>query len=792
MLCLFLMFLPLFANAQFIGFKYIDTNLVLVERTVDAIHNPDSAISLIFTAGLNRTITYSIYLNGALVDSETSTVITVRDRLSYQGSDYYGKAFTTNTVTSDALYTVNYTVNDHLGVSISTGQHHFSVDKTPPSFGQMWATGSYGMAAGYSDVYKLGSGGSGAGYILLYDVDDNVSIGDIRYNLYHENGSLVRNSSVSYNQTDGYGKLYFQSIFPKSDLDEAFRLEFIVKDTAGNVAVTPRKTIYYDNSYITPTVFGVYDPNSNNVLGPGLTGYVPYVPGMAVKTNPIKLAYKIPKTSWSPYSEGGLRFTNALGPTSAISTDSNYIYFTTQLPYGNTNGNYVRFINFGQWGGPGVSYSLVLDVAAPKTPYRTGVEYLTDKLGWIPANSVKLLPNSILPVNITKAKISVQARSFVQQATHGTTCVIPAGGLSCTVDFITTLAKGNTGYLHGNFAVTSVGVSSPELAANATWAEISYNDKHYPIISDVNIDTSTRHLTAIINQPGAGSYFNRLRLNSVWLEYKGVRLNPLSLISQGVYNEVTFDITQLPAGNDKLIMYALENHGPKTSLDLGLFNSDKTPPVISLSDNGELSFTEIVGLENLLVTVDDDSPVTINYITLTGGPADDTINMASIKQSTTDYSLEYPRIFPALIAEEQYSITIKATDDFLNTTTITRSFTYRPLDLVELGDIRTYPVNKILYLLDNSPISTITTEVLRGENGALATGVQTIYVTLRSDAHFPIVVEGVTISAGETKEITFNINKYNGRLNIPVYPSVSGVSGTSNFMVTMPVIEFEG
>ena len=83
----------------------------------------------------------------------------------------------------------------------------------------------------------------------------------------------------------------------------------------------------------------------------------------------------------------------------------------------------------------------------------------------------------------------------------------------------------------------------------------------------------------------------------------------------------------------------------------------------------------------------DDSEVTINYITLSGGPAKDVINMASIKQTPTDYSLEYLRIFPALTENEKYTISISVTDTFLNESLYSHSFTYRPLDLIDIGVI---------------------------------------------------------------------------------------------------------
>lgn len=96
--------------------------------------------------------------------------------------------------------------------------------------------------------------------------------------------------------------------------------------------------------------FGVYDPSSTNNLGPGLTGFVAYTEGMTVKTNPIKLAWRVPRDNWHEYREGGINMTNALGEMSKVGEDASYVYLVTTAPYGNTDGNYWRWVNFGQWG----------------------------------------------------------------------------------------------------------------------------------------------------------------------------------------------------------------------------------------------------------------------------------------------------------------------------------------------------------------------------------------------------------------------------------------------------------
>ncbi len=71
---------------------------------------------------------------------------------------------------------------------------------------------------------------------------------------------------------------------------------------------------------------------------------------MTVKTNPIKLAWRVPRDNWHEYREGGINMTNALGEMSKVGEDASYVYLVTTAPYGNTDGNYWRWVNFGQWG----------------------------------------------------------------------------------------------------------------------------------------------------------------------------------------------------------------------------------------------------------------------------------------------------------------------------------------------------------------------------------------------------------------------------------------------------------
>ena len=792
-LFIYCVFLSLTSNAQLLGFTYTDTNGANVEKYSNQLQNPSTQLTILVTAGLSRTVSYTLFKDGILFDTAESGSITVQDRFTFKGDDYYGKALTTNNILTSGNYTLTYVLKDHLGVVLSSNDETFVIDLTPPMFGEIYAHAVYNAVGGYAEIFKLGTGNSSISYFKVEGVSDDNGIKRAYYKLYREDGTLYREEDSPYDQINSQVIQNYEHIFPTSDLDEAFTYAMFFEDNAGNLSQTPIKTIYYDNRSPSVPIFGVYDPESNSTLAPGLLGFEPYVSGMTVKTNPVKLAFKINKHDWHAYREGGLEVYNSLGPAEIVSSDENNIYLTLQAPYGNTNHNYIRFRNFGAWGGPGISYNLKLAESAPKTPLWSKLEYLTDKFGWIPANAVKYINNQDLPAVITSVKFHAQERTYEQKAKHSSaSCIIPSGSTYCEAPIYYLLPKGATSYIHGSFQIFSMGISTPELFGNPIWAELTYNDLHYPEITDTSFDIDKKELTVFIHQPGAGSYFDRLRLANTWIEYDVNTLPYKSIERSGYSNyEIIFDYTQLPAGLVNLTLFAKENHGPTSTLDLGTFNNDKQKPIISLKDDGVNGFTEIAGLEKILLTIIDDSAITIDNITLSGGPAADVINMASIQQSPTEYSLEYPRIFPALTENEKYTISISVTDDFLNVSSLTHSFTYRPLDLINIGNIDTLSINNGLLLPNNKPISVIETEVLRDEVGNIAQGLQTLYITLRSDADFPIIVSGVTVNPGETKEVLINIDDSNGKLYLPVYPAIKDVKGSAPFMVTMPAITFK-
>jgi hypothetical protein len=756
--------------------------------------NPHSELNFVVSAGLDRKVRVTISnSSGAILDTITSNVISVSDRIKFFGREFYGKSLKSKIILVDGNYSYKTELLDVNNETISVEEKDFTIDKTPPSIGDWYATGdgSYGRVAGTTSAnWLLGSGGSERDYIrVLGLIDFSSGIKDIQFTMTDPKGALIKSGNFEYDSANGYAYLDYKSgLFPSTDLDTLYTMNVIVSDIAGNQAALPSKGMMYDNVTNAPNLLGYFEPDSNNVLGPGLEGFIPYVAGSAVKTNPIKMAFKLPKNNWSGNRAGGIYLSNALGTNTIVGEDVDNVYIVATAPFGNTNGNYLRWNNFGQWGGGGVSYSLTLDDSAPKTPVLTNVEYYIETNDtWIRANQVILYQVSELPLTITKFRVTAQARSYAQNAVHGSSCIIPAGETSCEGVFNASLKDGTTGYLHGNFSIYSVDISTPELMSNPTWGEITWNAQLKPIIYDVVYDQAAKMVFTKVEQPGAGYYFDRLNLKSTVLEYgEGKKLSPVSSLRNGTSYEYSFDLTKIPDGKYQLQLLATDTYGNITTEPVGSYKSDKEAPIIKiLNDNSDV-FTEIIGLSELTINISDLSSYSIVSAQLNGGPASDNVYLATRPISVDSFALEYPRIYPSLESGDTYQLTVVAMDEYKNLSQKSVSFTYQPPNLLKLGSMSTLSVPQSIKNKLNESVSTVKTGPLRTGEGHLASGPQNIFFTLRSDAQYDIIVGGQRVSAGQTVQFTATPVE-DGSLQIDIYPA-EGKVGKASFLIDVPEI----
>lgn len=340
--------------------------------------------------------------------------------------------------------------------------------------------------------------------------------------------------------------------------------------------------------------------------------------------------------------------------------------------------------------------------------------------------------------------------------------------------------KRGAGYLHDPITLTSTGLSTGTLYANIGYGEPTYNDLYYPILNNFEFNAVTNVLTAFVTQPAGGSWFERLNINSAVIQYGGNTLSAIKTVRNLTSWEFTYDLNSIAVGNHALELKIVENHGPITIAPLMDFNIEKSVPVITITNDGSHDFSQIVGLDNLIIGIKDDSDYAIDSVVISGGASNDTVYLATVNKGNHKYSLQYPRLFPSLEANEIYKLTATVTDVFGNKGVASKSFTYQPPNLVNAGSMTTLAVAKNISNDGNKPVSEIVINDLRTIEGQLAEGAQAALFTLRSDAAIRVNVLGTVVNAGDT--VTISPIATSGVIKFSVYPAVNGEKGKANFL----------
>ncbi|MGR5096032.1 Ig-like domain-containing protein [Vibrio maritimus] len=781
------LFISFGARADVVEFSFVDTNNDQRHTSAQGYINPSSDVSVLLSAGLDRRVRLTVrQQDGGVVYQRTSEFITVDDRISDSvGNVYYGVVFDVQKrFLIDGTYNFTQDILDFESNVTGSVSYDVVVDTSSPS-----ASALINNAGGYNmvttgPVWSLGYGGSGYALLIVEDIADESGIESVAVNNYRQDGSLHVTAPMQYDAANNVASRTFETgVFPRSNLDEDFMLEVVIVDKAGNRYVSDRQVARMDNDRGTVELWGFYNPSASGSIGPGLDGFERYQSGMVVHTNPVVGAYRVKKSNWRSYNYGGLVFTNGLGENRVAGEDDEYVYIVFSAPYGNTNGNYIRFVNQHEWSGHGVGYNVTLSDAAPKTPYLVNVHYNFSDVGWRDFYRYYVDVSS-LPVSVSGVRGYVEARSYTQRFVHfGKECFIPPGETFCEFDIDYTMQDGTLGYLHGNATVYD---PSNALRSNPRWGETHWNGQYYPQITSV-FDEVNKTMTAYIKQLGRGHFFDRLRLNGAWLidQNTGETLN----VSGGKIAEdrtdytYRWDLTSLPEGQFTIAVKARENHGATTVGDTFEYNNDKSPPVISFElKDGEVYEPGMLvkGLERIRLRIDDNSAYQFTKLNLSGGPSNDNVELAFNDQGENVYGLEYPRTFPTN-AGEDYKLTVTVTDAFGQVQTQVYQFAYEPDNFFKLDAITSVPHNRPLADIYNKPHSLITSNTLRADNGQLASGEQRLFITVRADADYSLNFNGVVVRPGETKEMYVSLDD-NGQLNLPV-SALEDVHGQANYMI---------
>ncbi|MCZ4310196.1 Ig-like domain-containing protein [Vibrio pomeroyi] len=776
------------AMAEVLSLSYTDTNNEAKELAISTeFFNPNSDITLLVSGGLDRRL--NVYLNdsiGITVQNKSTEVIGVNDRITSLSRDFYGKAIVLPKPV-DGTYTLTAEIEDLSGRVVQTDSYSLVVDTTPPTLGDPLAN-SYGGLDGLDlppDTWYTGYYSHNKYYVQ--DIDDAGS-GILSVNaITRDKGAVYKHSKALYDAQSKQAHIgNGGSWFPRNDnATRVFNLQFEAIDKAGNKGYSKKQKLYFDSVAGSEEKYAVYDPDSNNVMG-GQKGYVPYVAGMKVKTNPIQLMYRIPKSDYSDYARGGIY------PVGASQTfkdvDDDYVYTVFIRPIGYTDGNYVRFTDRRAWITDYISYNLVLDDSATKAPVRKGNQYKYSDIGWSSWSRQVNVPD--MPVQVMASKVFVEPRSYEQTYDHMGTCTIPAGDTECTITYDPPKAidLGTHGNLHHGSTVKN---PNGKLYGAPSWANVHWNNSQIPEIKDTEWNPETKRMTVYAHQPTRGYYFDSIRITDAFIENGSTRLSvPRTKWEEnGANYKFEFDLSGLPEGNYQISAAVKENHQNYDRAHVVDFINDTTPPSINLTYKGAAIGDIIQGVSGLAVQATDATPITLLDAKLSGGPASDTVYLAYSQLSDGHYKLEQPRIFPALLDNEIYTLTVRMKDDFSNVGVATASFKYTPENWIKISDLRTLPVATKLLYRDDTPLALVTSSELRTDSGNLATGEQVAVVTLRDDAPYSIVIEGQIIAPGQSQSVTFDLGTTGGKLYIPINLGESHKLGNAEFMIEVPQLK---
>lgn len=747
--------------------------------------SPSGGLELVLAGGIDRKLRMSVLRNGQVLHSRQSAkLLGATDVIHIDGKGYYAERFTVPKL-SDGAYLIRSEILSSTNSVISSKTSELIVDTSSPVAGTFSSNpNTWGNPVHTGPLWKLGTGGTEARNLILRGFSDPNGIQNIKARVFRQSGQLYKEYNVHFSETNREGSIGYKSgFFPRSDLDEVFEVDFVVTDNAGNLAATPRQRVMFDDIGNEPAFpFAVYDPDVSTAIVPGLTGFVPYTPGMSVKTNPVRLSYKIPKSNWHTYREGGLSFVNSFGENRILAEDAGHVYLVASFPFGSEDNNYIRFVNFGAWSGTSnITYDLSLHSSAPKSPTISSVDYLFSDIGWRHYIGRVVAPSS-MPVTVTRIRFTVEARPYDQIATHHGTCTVPAGKTQCEIAVNLPIKKGTSGRLHNQAVLKS---KDGALSAKGQWADVFWNDYHYPSIT-YDYDQKNMILLMKVNQPSEGAYHNWLRHTGAWIENeKGQKLNLNGKLIAKVMGqfEYEFDLKMLPEGLHDLYAVAGENLSGQTKTKLFSFRSDRTAPAVKIINTGGKSIDTLDKL-SFSVTDNADPEPNITSILLTGGPAKESISLPARKTGINTYGFEYPILFPSMSEGEIYTLSVTAQDRQFNIGKSAVSFMYSPMMVgVEDDDVRTPAVAVRFDRNNGTPL--INSEQLLLADGSPVSGTYDLIATLRSDAVTPFTISGVEIKPGETQMLgQLNFTSTGGRIDIAAIPVDPGVQGSSGLIIS--------
>ncbi|MBB1388748.1 DUF4165 domain-containing protein [Shewanella sp. SG44-6] len=767
------------------GFEYknaIGTEVVKAANTAEYI-NPNGNVKLVVSAGLDRKLRVEVTNGSTVVFSSDSAVIDISDRIGFQNKEFYGKKIAIP-LSNDGPYTFKvslFSVTDQL---IDTWQQLVSVDTMAPQKSTDFQYKYNSFATGTIDVFGVHNFRE----FSVNGISDNENGSGLSHAEFIaepiNKSSPLLSSSATFDPVAMKAQInsFPSNLFPINQ--NKYNVGFRIYDKAGNYSEMTRVSSINNSTY--PLIL-------SDVWNPMTSLWEPYVSGMKVYENPTKFRLQRLASDFVKYN--GTEY----GWTSSGILEGefvyNEIYVTSPAAY--------TYWNFLTSGGYYTNYHSTQPKVVLAENVEAGPENLSPMLEYIGPNGKWSNSSNMTlskPFTVTKVRGFAKSRGYQQKVVLGGqgSCLIEPGETSCEMD-VNIVYSTDRGYIPYSYSVqSSVNGNYDGRFSTHMGHFLTYWDFNPSQITDIEV-SSSQIIVSVLDQDRVNDWRSSMWVTSgfyldVTLNNTTTRLSSNSR-EQTDYNRyiAKFSLSQLPEGLLDVEAVVIDGYGNEVRKRvLSRYLNDKTKPVINLKNTVTgldlVAGESLIGLESIVIDVQDQSQVHVDSVLLSGGPTSDSVSLATRKISEKSFGLEYPRIFPSLEDNESYSLKVLISDIAQNQSSKSISFIYIPPNLVRLEPLTTLVVNQRLLNTNNEPVSRIVTEPLRTNDGQLATGEQDAQVTLRTDASFPVIVGGATINPGQTVTLKLMVNEL-GQIDEAVYPAVSGVVGKASFLVDIPQIK---
>lgn len=809
------------AKADLLEYRFTDT--LGEEKVLQAgseYANPVSDLTFALSGGLDRKVRMLIRDDGgAIVSSASGSLLGANDRIQVNGNEFYGERLQLP-VPADGSYEFVAQILSSDGAVISEQVDPVRIHTAPPvSGGFDIVQANSTEAPGFP--HRL-IGGVYFNYLQINGITSDIPLAFAKLTVKDlEGGNSTHTASTSI--FGGSAEWKPEALF-SNGAESTFELVARLRDKAGNETEVS-ETFYYDKAGETRGIieaFAIYDPDNapdtpllNNSK---FEGFIPYVPGMTISQNPIRLIARLSRNNYKDHTPFGLGYLSScrndcLAKT-PFYTDDKYVYLETYKPYEftRTGSNRSRLKSYDQVFNSGVSF---FDVNVAKgTAVSPKIKNL--RIGF--KGNDQLYPSLWIGLDkkdwlVNRAVVTVEPRPYRQRITVDnnrtkgldSSVIIEPNETTVTVDLPEyspyETRQANFKSYRTMFKALAYSHELPTQLRSENVEGIIDTNFTNPEVNDVKILKQDKEVHVEVHEDDSDfiqgtvhrvKWFvdpgkSQLELRSSNGDYVQVPFSrelkythwkrrfiyDLSAVPDGVYTRVR--ATAIDAQNNKTVKEVAET-----------VIIDNTAPAVhfNLDDDGA-----VVSLDDIFISVSDnsDSDPQIASVELTGGPANDQINLPVREVAGGQYQLEYPILFPSSDAGTGYEVVVTVKDEHGNLGEGRLRFEYKPPKITLEGglDSRFFIPAVAQEVIHKDGSRLIETAALKLADGSLVTGTYDVLATLRADAPVAYMVNGKRIEPGQTLAIMseHDFAGTNGKLSIGAYPAEAGIEGASHLLI---------